>query len=82
MQRLTILILTAGVSKVISVFQVSPKKTFYPFYVSRIVSDFKGLQLGGRGNGAAAPDGRVQGAGKWNAKLVEIEIRFSGLNRF
>lgn len=42
MLRFIILTSSAGVSKVVSVFQVSPTKTFYAFYVSLIVVDFKG----------------------------------------
>jgi hypothetical protein len=83
MLRFIILTLSAGVSKVVSVFQVSPTKTFYAFYVSLIVSDDGVCSWkGGGGDSAAAPDGRVQGAVKWTAKIVQIEIRFCGLNRF
>jgi len=55
MLRMLILTLSAGVSKVFSVFQVSPTKTFYAFYVSLIVVDFKGCSWEGAGETVRQP---------------------------
>jgi len=68
--RLLILTLSTGASKVLSVFRDSPTKTFYAFYVSLIVVDFKGCTGMGEGDGATAPNGRAQGVGKWTANTV------------